>query len=114
MRLAQPRQSREEWQTGVGGLQAFVEVDLLERFHAAGNLEAPINHLRQPGIVILDGKPSDVFSRRVACVAAVQAGQALQPRAFADMTEAVVLQTDGCQPRARALHSHTAEPPVNS
>src|ERR1044071_7284771 len=66
MHLAESRQPREEWQTGIGDLQAFVQVNLLQRFHAAENFEARVRDLCQPAIVILDRKPLYVFCRSVA------------------------------------------------
>src|SRR5262245_30463563 len=54
-------QRREKWQADIGDAVALVELHLLERRHAAENLQAAIRDLCQTRVVILDSQISDVL-----------------------------------------------------
>ena len=74
---------------------AFVQFDLFQGRHATEDFQAAIGDLCQPGVIVVQRQACDVLRGKVGCVTAIHARQALQARAGADVTEAVIFHVDG-------------------
>src|SRR5436190_21343499 len=82
-------------QTCVRDPLSFIKLDLLQAIHAAQNLEAMVSDLRQTSVVVFDLQRLDVSRRDIRRFAAVHHRKALEFRAFAKVTKAIVKDVDG-------------------